>query len=133
MQPLALLPAGSEPSFVTHQRRQEQRIREQQVENLELEKRQQRLVSTSRSKRTARVAQELDHLEAGMKEINGELRKLESSRAKIIVERERVRRSAKAVYLESENSAQRRRQSRAELGRLNKILLAKTKKSNYHL
>ena len=33
--------------------------------------------------------------------------------------------------MESENSAQRRRQSRAELGRLNKILLAKTKKSNY--
>ncbi|MEE2781306.1 MAG: trypsin-like peptidase domain-containing protein [Planctomycetota bacterium] len=128
MQPLAMLPAGSEPSFVTHQRRQEQRLREQRMESIELEKRQQRLASTSRSKRTARVVQELEHLQKEMKEIRSELKQLESIRAEIVAERERVRRSAKSVYLESENSAQRRRQSRADLARLNKILLAKSSK-----
>ena len=63
-----------------------------------------------------------------MKEIRSELKQLESIRAEIVAERARVRRSAKSVYLESENSAQRRRQSRADLARLNKILLAKSSK-----
>ena len=132
LQPLAMLPPGREPAFVTHQRRREEAINQQRSENLELEKRQQRLVSSARSNRTARVAQELDHLVKLIKECKDELRKYESARAKIIVEREKVRRSAKAVYLESENSAQRRRQSRSELSRLNKILLAKQKQSNYN-
>jgi hypothetical protein len=127
LQPLAMLPAGREPTFVTHQRRQEEELRQQRIENKEMEKRQQQLVSTSRSKRTAGVAQELSHLRDLMKECNQELKKFESDRAKIITDRERIRRSAKAVYLESENSAQRRRQSGAELSRLNKIMLSKQK------
>ena len=131
LQPLAMLPAGREPAFVTHQRRQEEELRQQRIENKEMEKRKQQLASTSRSKRTAGVAQELSHLQNLMKECNQELKKFESDRAKIITDRERIRRSAKAVYLESENSAQRRRQSGAELSRLNKILLSKQKKTNY--
>ena len=127
LQPLAMLPAGREPAFVTHQRRQEEELSQQRIENKEMEKRQQQLVSTSRSKRTAGVAQELSHLRDLMKECNQELKKFESDRAKIITDRERIRRSAKAVYLESENSAQRRRQSGAELSRLNKIMLSKQK------
>ncbi|MDE0939220.1 MAG: trypsin-like peptidase domain-containing protein [Pirellulales bacterium] len=131
LQPLAMLPAGREPTFVTHQRRQEEELRQQRIENKEMEKRKQQLASTSRSKRTAGVAQELSHLQNLMKECNQELKEFESDRAKIITDRERIRRSAKAVYLESENSAQRRRQSGAELSRLNKILLSKQKKANY--
>ena len=131
LQPLAMLPAGREPTFVTHQRRQEEELRQQRIENKEMEKRKQQLASTSRSKRTAGVAQELSHLQNLMKECNQELKEFESDRAKIITDRERIRRSAKAVYLESENSAQRRRQSGAELSRLNKILLSRQKKVNY--
>lgn len=131
LQPLAMLPAGKEPRFVTYQRRQEEELRQQRNENNELEKRQQRLVSTSRSKRTARVAQELDHLQNLIEECSKEIKRYDSDRAKIIADRERIRRSAKAVYLESENSGQRRRQSRGELNRLNRILLSKEKRSNY--
>ena len=131
LQPLAMLPAGREPAFVTHQRRQEEELSRRRIENKEMEKRKQQLASTSRSKRTAGVVQELMDLQDLMKECNQELKTFESDRAKIITDRERIRRSAKAVYLESENSAQRRRQSGAELSRLNKILLSRQKKVNY--
>ncbi len=131
LQPLAMLPAGNEPSFVTNQRRQEEELRQQRAENNELEKRRRRLASASSSKRTARVVQELDHLQGLIKECNKELKKLNSGRSKIISDLERNRKSTKAVYLESENSAGRQRKSRSELNRLNKILLSKKKKTDY--
>ena len=131
LQPLAMLPAGNEPSFVTNQRRQEEELRQQRAENNELEKRRRRLASASSSKRTARVVQELDHLQGLIKECNKELKKFNSDRSKIISDLERNRKSTKAVYLESENSAARQRKSRSELNRLNKILLSKKKKADY--
>lgn len=131
LQSLAMLPAGNEPSFVTNQRRQEEELRQQRAENNELEKRRRRLASASSSKRTARVVQELDHLQGLIKECNKELKKFNSDRSKIISDLERNRKSTKAVYLESENSAARQRKSRSELNRLNKILLSKKKKTDY--
>ena len=82
LQPLAMLPAGNEPSFVTNQRRQEDELRQQRAENNELEKRRRRLASASSSKRTARVVQELAHLQGLIKECNKELKKFNSDRSK---------------------------------------------------
>ncbi|MBC20348.1 MAG: hypothetical protein CMJ74_08830 [Planctomycetaceae bacterium] len=131
LQPLAMLPAGNEPSFVTHQRRQEEELRQSRVENNELEKRRQRLASASSSKRTARVVQELSHLRDMIQQCGKELRQYDIARSKILSDLERNRKSTKAVYLESENSAARQRQSRSQLNRLNKILLSKEKKVNF--
>ena len=131
LQSLAMLPAGKEPSFVTHQRRQEEELRQLRVENSELEKRRQRLASASSSKRTARVVQELSHLRELIQQCAKELRQYDIARAKILSDLERNRKSTKAVYLESENSAARQRQSRSQLNRLNKILLSSEKKLNF--
>ena len=131
LQPLAMLPAGNEPSFVTHQRRQEEELRQLRAENSELEKRRQRLASASSSKRTARVVQELSHLRGLIQQCGKELRQYDIARAKILSDLERNRKSTKAVYLESENSAARQRQSRSQLNRLNKILLSDEKKLNF--
>ena len=84
LQPLAMLPAGREPAFVTHQRRQEEELRQQRIENKEMEKRKQQLASTSRSKRTAGVAQELSHLQNLMKECNQELKNLNQTGLKLL-------------------------------------------------
>ena len=123
VQPLAALPAsGDDPLFVAYERKQAEEYRKQREEREAATTLQRKVATGARGRQTARIAQEIVHLETLFKQLGTEISKLESEREIIVAKRKRIRMSTKAVYLQGQNALDLMRRGQVQLNELNKKL-----------
>ncbi len=123
VQPLAALPAsGDDPLFVAYERKQTEEYRKQREEREAATTLQRKVATGARGRQTARIAQEIAHLERLFKQLGTEISKLESEREMIVAKRKRIRMSTKAVYLQGQNALDLMRRGQVQLNGLNKKL-----------
>ena len=132
VEPLAHLPGSDDdPLFVAYEKKQAEEYRKQREEREVAQARQRRVAVGARGRRTARIAQEIVHLEETSQTCRQEIRKLASEMGQLMAQRERIRMSAKAIYLESQNSLDLMRRNQVQLNNLNKKLNGRQAKANY--